>query len=38
MIDSLVYLIENYWIFLLLAMLVGIATGWISSSDEDAAE
>ena len=31
MLDSLLYLIENYWIFLVLALLVGLATGWISA-------
>ncbi len=32
MLDSLLYLIENYWTFLGLALLVGVATGWYSAS------
>lgn len=32
MLDSLFYLIENYWIFLSLALLVGVITGWYSAS------
>ena len=34
MLDSFFYLIENYWIFLTLALLVGIVTGWFSCTAE----
>jgi len=26
--DSFVYLVENYWVFLTAAVLIGVATGW----------
>lgn len=32
MFDTVIYLVENYWIFLSLALLVGIATGWLSAN------
>lgn len=28
MIDGLVFLLETYWPFLAIALLIGIATGW----------
>ena len=28
--DSLIYLLEVYWPFLLAAMLIGVATGWLT--------
>ena len=31
-IDSIVYLIEHYWIYLLIAALIGIVTGWVSAA------
>lgn len=34
MIDSLFYLVANYWVFLTLAVLIGIATGWFSCTAE----
>ncbi len=34
MLDSVLYLIENYWMFLLAAALIGVATGWFSASAE----
>ena len=34
MLDSLIYLIESYWIFLLAAMLIGVATGWFSCTPD----
>jgi len=34
MLDSIFYLIENYWMFLLAALLIGVATGWFSCSAE----
>lgn len=34
MLDSIIYLIENYWIFLGLALLVGVVTGWYSAASE----
>jgi hypothetical protein len=30
--DSIAYLIGQYWVFLLLALIVGILTGWFSAS------
>ena len=30
--DSLIYLVEVYWPFLLAAALVGLVTGWLSLS------
>lgn len=29
-VDSLIYLVEIYWPFLLAALLIGLATGWFS--------
>lgn len=34
MLDSIIYLIENYWIFLIIALLVGVVTGWYSAATE----
>jgi hypothetical protein len=31
-IDSLIYLSEIYWPFLLAALLIGLATGWLTYS------
>lgn len=30
--DSLIYLVEHIWVFLLAAFAVGLATGWFSLS------
>ena len=30
--DSLIYLIEVYWPFLLVALVIGLATGWFTYS------
>jgi len=30
--EAFIYLIENYWLFLTAAMLIGVATGWQSRS------
>lgn len=30
--DSLIYLIEVYWPFLLAALIIGLATGWFTYS------
>lgn len=30
--DSLIYLVEVYWPFLMAAGLVGLATGWLTTS------
>ncbi len=34
MLDSIIYLIENYWIFLVAALLVGVLTGWFSATND----
>lgn len=31
-IDSLIYLVEIYWPFLLAALLIGLGTGWFTYS------
>lgn len=36
--DAVLYLLETYWIFLVLALLIGIATGWYSQEDTPAQE
>lgn len=33
--DGLMFLLENYWPFLLGALLIGLVTGWLSTSDDD---
>lgn len=35
MFDSIIYLVENYWMFLLAALLIGVLTGWFSSSEAE---
>lgn len=37
--DSFAYLMGTYWPFLLVALVIGIATGWFAyTSDKNAAE
>lgn len=31
--EAVFYLLETYWIFLVLALLIGVATGWYSYDD-----
>jgi len=32
--DSIALVIDTYWIFLLAALLIGVATGWFASSTD----
>lgn len=34
--DSFIFLLENYWIYLSLAMLIGLITGWLSYAPNQA--
>jgi hypothetical protein len=31
--DAIAYLFQTYWIFLVIALLIGIATGWYGTPD-----
>src|SRR5690606_35650961 len=31
--DSVMYLIQAYWVFLVIAVLIGVATGWFSAGE-----
>ncbi len=32
MVDAISYLIEQYWLFILAALVIGVITGWVSCS------
>ncbi len=34
MIDAITYLVGQYWLFLLIALLIGVVTGWLTLSSE----
>ena len=35
LIDSIIYLIEHYWLYLLIAVLIGVVTGWVSAAPSE---
>ncbi|WP_281280364.1 hypothetical protein [Pelagibacterium montanilacus] len=36
--DAVLYLLQTYWIFLVLALVIGVATGWYSHDGGDSAK
>jgi len=35
--DAFTFLLANYWLYLVIALLIGIVTGWVSTSDSGSA-